>query len=305
MGRIRSIKPEFPQSEDIGRLSRDARLLFVQLWTLVDDEGRTRAASRMLASLLYPYDDDAAELMTGWLAELERNGLIQVYNIEGSHYLQIAKWRKHQKIDHPSESRLPPPADVLAKPREPSRSLAPDLGPRIKDQDRERKKERSQSSRGASLPDDWQPSDSDFAYGLKLGLGPVQMEAAAEDMRLWAKANSNRSIGRKADWSSTFKSWMRRNKQEKPNAKPTVVEAIRSHIEGGIGFGPKPQLILSAAGGSAVRLLPEGGRERPGDVHGGDNRDLVRIFDGSNPARDGPEDGAGPENEFPPNRARG
>ena len=108
MGRIRSIKPEFVQSEDTGRLSRDARLLFIQLWTLVDDAGRTRAASRMLASLLYPHDDDVAPLMTGWLAELERNGQIRVYNVEGAHYLEITNWLKHQKIDHPSPSRLPP-----------------------------------------------------------------------------------------------------------------------------------------------------------------------------------------------------
>jgi hypothetical protein len=37
VGRIRSIKPEFPQSESVGRLSRDARLLFVQLWTICDE----------------------------------------------------------------------------------------------------------------------------------------------------------------------------------------------------------------------------------------------------------------------------
>lgn len=34
MARIRSIKPEFPQSESIGKLSRDARPLFVLLWTI-------------------------------------------------------------------------------------------------------------------------------------------------------------------------------------------------------------------------------------------------------------------------------
>ena len=39
MARIRTIKPEFPQSETIGKLSREARLLFIQLWTLADDEG--------------------------------------------------------------------------------------------------------------------------------------------------------------------------------------------------------------------------------------------------------------------------
>ena len=133
MGRIRTIKPEFPHSEQIGRISRDARLLFLQLFTLVDDEGRTRAASRLLASLLYPLDDDAAKLIDGWLAELERENLARRYRVDGTTYLFIVNWLKHQKIDHPSKSRLPAPSDDLAKPREASRTLAPDLGSRILD----------------------------------------------------------------------------------------------------------------------------------------------------------------------------
>jgi hypothetical protein len=117
MARIRSIKPEFPQSESIGRLSRDGRLLFIQLWTLVDDEGRARAASRMLASLLYPYDDDAPALIGGWLSELEDADLIRRYEVSGTTYLEIVNWLKHQKIDRPSASRIPPFSTALAKPR--------------------------------------------------------------------------------------------------------------------------------------------------------------------------------------------
>jgi hypothetical protein len=135
MGRIRSIKPEFPQSETTGKLSRDARLLFIQLWTIVDDEGRARAASRMLASLLYPYDDDARDLMGGWLAELERENVIRLYVAEGSTYLEIVNWLKHQKIDHPSKSRLPAFQESSRGLASDPRSLAPDLGPRTKDQD--------------------------------------------------------------------------------------------------------------------------------------------------------------------------
>lgn len=107
MGRIRTIKPEFPHSQTMGRVSRDARLLFIQLWTLVDDEGRTRAASRMLASLLFPYDDDAPKLMDAWLEELEEVGAIRRYLVEGDHYLDIPTWKSHQKIDRPTKSRLP------------------------------------------------------------------------------------------------------------------------------------------------------------------------------------------------------
>jgi hypothetical protein len=135
MGRIRSIKPEFPQSETIGRLSRDARLLFIQLWTVVDDEGRTRAASRMLASLLYPYDEDAPKLIDGWIAELEDAECARRYDVQGSTYLEITNWRKHQKIDKPSKSRLPAFDEGSPKPREGSRKLATDLGPGTLDRD--------------------------------------------------------------------------------------------------------------------------------------------------------------------------
>jgi hypothetical protein len=141
VGRIRTIKPEFPQSESVGRLSRDGRLLFLMLFTIVDDEGRARAAPRMLASLLYPYDDDAKTHIVQWLFELEREGCIKLYEVEGNAYLQIEKWLEHQKIDRPSPSRLPSPSlDTREKspnPREPSATdLVPsilDHGPRTKE----------------------------------------------------------------------------------------------------------------------------------------------------------------------------
>jgi hypothetical protein len=128
MARIRSIKPEFPQSESMGRVSRDARLLFVELWTICDDSGRTRAASRMLASLLFPYDDDAPSLIDGWLSELEREGCLSRYEVEGNTYLEIHNWLNHQKIDKPSQSKIP----SFANAREPSESAREKL-PRIKE----------------------------------------------------------------------------------------------------------------------------------------------------------------------------
>ena len=130
MARIRTIKPEFPQSESMGRVSRDARLLFIQLWTICDDSGRTRAASRMLASLLFPYDDDAPSLIDGWLSELEDEGCVVLYQANGSSYLQVCNWLNHQKIDKPSKSKIPEPEEnsrILANPRE---SSCEDQGPK-------------------------------------------------------------------------------------------------------------------------------------------------------------------------------
>lgn len=138
MPRIRSIKPEFPQSESMGRVSRDARLLFVLLWTICDDAGRTRAASRMLASLLFPYDEDAGAKIDGWLVELERESCIVRYTVGDSTYLQVCNWQAHQKIDRPSTSRIPPLDEgsrILANPREGS-SLDRDKDLRTKDHSR-------------------------------------------------------------------------------------------------------------------------------------------------------------------------
>jgi len=123
MARIRTIKPEFTESESIGRLSRESRLLFVLLWTFVDDVGRARASSQLLASRLYPYDVDAPKLISRWLEELEGAGHIRRYEVDGSQYLDIPKWLKHQKIDHASNSRLPECPEDFARPREEPRDI--------------------------------------------------------------------------------------------------------------------------------------------------------------------------------------
>lgn len=126
MARIRSIKPEFPQSESMGNVSRDARLAFIEMWTLADDSGRLRGNSRMLASLLFPYDDDAPILIDGWLGELEREGCIVRYRHECANYIEVCNWTVHQKIDKPSQSKIPSYSEccaALAKAREDSRGF--------------------------------------------------------------------------------------------------------------------------------------------------------------------------------------
>lgn len=123
MARIRSIKPEFPHSESMGSVSRESRLLFILLWTVADDAGRLRGNSRMLASLLFPYDDDAKDLIEGWLTELETEGCVQRYQVGRDSYLEICNWLNHQKIDKPTPSKLPAFVEPSASPREDSRSL--------------------------------------------------------------------------------------------------------------------------------------------------------------------------------------
>lgn len=123
MARIRTIKPEFQQSESMGRVSRDARLTFILMWPQADDSGRLRGSSRMLASVLYPFDDDAPKKIEGWLGELVKAGTIIRYQCGENTYIQICNWLSHQKIDHPTPSKIPPPSEdsrIFASPRESS-----------------------------------------------------------------------------------------------------------------------------------------------------------------------------------------
>jgi hypothetical protein len=108
MARIRNIKPDFGKSRRMARLSRPARLLFVQLWLIADDEGRARAAPAGIAAFLYPVDTDAPALVPGWLDELEREECIERYSVDSIGYLRVVDWHKLQYIRHPTPSRLPP-----------------------------------------------------------------------------------------------------------------------------------------------------------------------------------------------------
>lgn len=133
MARIRTIKPEFCTSADSGALSRDARLFFLQLLTEADDEGRLAWIPRRLCGVLYPFDEDvSAAMLNGWATECCTRNMLQLYTADGATYAQVVNWTKHQKISHPTTSRLPAPpeasGEIPEKFRSPPESLRPDLG---------------------------------------------------------------------------------------------------------------------------------------------------------------------------------
>lgn len=112
--RIRSLKPEAWQDERIGALSRDARLLFVGLITMADDEGRLRAQPAMIIGHVYPWDEITLKQLAAWLAEIEAQRLIERYEIDGRPYIALRNWKRHQRINRPTPSELPAPSSEVA-----------------------------------------------------------------------------------------------------------------------------------------------------------------------------------------------
>lgn len=121
MSRIRTIKPEFWEDEKLGKVSRDARLLFVGLISLADDDGRLRANPTLIRAQVFPYDTKTD--VSAWLEELSRARRIILYQADGESYAEIPKFNKHQKIDRPSPSKLPAPCEPSTSHREESRAL--------------------------------------------------------------------------------------------------------------------------------------------------------------------------------------
>ncbi len=227
MARIRTIKPEFPHSESMGRVSRDARLLFIQLWTLADDSGRLRGNSRMLASLLFPYDDDAKDMIPGWMQELESVGCIDCYKVDGDSYVQIRNWLNHQKIDKPSKSKMPAfdeSSRILANPRECS---SEDQG-RDQGVDQGVDLELSPPAEPTSKQRATRKAPADFAI-----TDAMRQWAAAECPEVDLKFETARFIDHtfaasRSDWVATWRNWIRKASENRSSRNPASKHDLSS-----------------------------------------------------------------------------
>jgi hypothetical protein len=121
MPRIRTVKPELWEDEVVGLLPRDARLLFISTFNMADDEGILRWTPAYIKAQTFMYDDDLnlkdVDLLMGMLAEA---GLVFPYigGVARQQMAVVVNFRKHQKINRPQKSKLPPPSLQNYKVRE-------------------------------------------------------------------------------------------------------------------------------------------------------------------------------------------
>lgn len=113
MARIRSIKPEFFTSLTVAGLNVWARLTFIGLWTHVDDHGRCVDDARLIKAAIWPLDDRGAAEVDEDVRQIADAGLIRRYAVGGRTYLVVCGWAEHQRVSHPSKSRIPAPPDDL------------------------------------------------------------------------------------------------------------------------------------------------------------------------------------------------
>ncbi|MFJ9789368.1 hypothetical protein [Streptomyces globosus] len=118
MARIRTIKPEAFESEDLAAVDVTAVLTFFGLLTQADDSGRFRDHPAVIAGRLWALRPEHTPAHVARdLEQLAEAGLVCRYTgCDGKSWLHIVTWDRHQKINRASESRLPRcPAHEAAK----------------------------------------------------------------------------------------------------------------------------------------------------------------------------------------------
>lgn len=100
--RIRSVKPEFWQSETISSVDAFSRLMAIALLNLSDDHGYFNATPAVVRGEVFPFEESLANVSRA-LAELSRVGYICIGTTStGKRVGRVVNFKMHQKVDHPS-----------------------------------------------------------------------------------------------------------------------------------------------------------------------------------------------------------
>lgn len=194
MARIRTIKPEFFQDEDLAQCSAHARLLAIAVLQLCDANGVFRHIPMQVHAHAFPWE---AEVNTpALLRELEGVGYLKFYVVDGREYGYIPGFAKHQRLqgkESASGGQYPRPKQALTN------------------------GEKSGDTRGSEGE---YPNDSPGNTGTgnrEQGTGNTSAASAAKDYPIEFE-----------------RSWRKYPKRDGGNPKPRALKAWRARIKEGI-----------------------------------------------------------------------
>jgi hypothetical protein len=93
MARMRMLKPGFFTNDTLAELKPLTRLLFQGLWCLADRSGRLEDRPRKIKAEILPFDNANVNRM---LDDLATAGFITRYESNGSRFIQVVTFTKHQ-----------------------------------------------------------------------------------------------------------------------------------------------------------------------------------------------------------------
>lgn len=160
MARIRTIKPEFWAHEDLSSLPESTHILAAALLNYADDEGYFNANPALVQAACSPLREPSVSIPES-LQSLQTIGYIKLGTCpKGRRYGQVVNFSTHQRVSHPSKSKvvdLPIVWDDSGNPPESLQSPPESLRPEQGTGNRERNREQGC---GSGEPDAGKPASS-------------------------------------------------------------------------------------------------------------------------------------------------
>lgn len=108
--RQRFIHPEIWKDPVFGRLQPLEQVLFIGLFSIADDEGRTMADPAYLRSELFAYSDFSLKKVQALRdSVVQKVRSVHLYEADGGELIALLKWSDYQKPKYPKPSKIPPP----------------------------------------------------------------------------------------------------------------------------------------------------------------------------------------------------
>ena len=157
MARNRMLNPEFWLDEEVAKLSAHARLLYMGLWGICDDNYATLPnKAGWIKAQVFPYEDVNVVKL---LQELENANKIIRFRYEDNEYWHIKNFFKHQRVEKPSKPKYPE--------FEPQNQVLPDYSPNTPAEEKRREVKISEDKR-EDAPAELTPSQKAKNFFLKV-----------------------------------------------------------------------------------------------------------------------------------------
>lgn len=198
MARIRTIKPEFWQDEDIALLDPRTQLLAIGLLNQSDDEGFFKAHPQLIKSSIFPFSDNSLNVH-GMLTELSNIGYLTLYKgVDGKAYGIVNNFTKHQKVNRPQASKI----KTLIEFTEQSVIVHEQITVG-KEQGKEQGKERkgARKARKTSLPDNFEITTEmkNFYHSKNY---PMDIQQTTENWLNYVRSNDSQYVNWYAAWQN-------------------------------------------------------------------------------------------------------
>ncbi|GAB3287799.1 hypothetical protein [Parahaliea aestuarii] len=217
MARIRTVKPEFWQDEDLAAVSESSLLLAVGLLNHADDEGYFKAHPGLIKAAVFPLREPSLSIH-GMFSELSNAGYLELFEgTDGKQYGLVRNFSKHQRINRPSPSKIASLRQITEDSVNDHGGLTPG-----RERNREQGKEQcpAEEPPDVSFDDFWKswPTDLSEKGNRKRAksqwdrLRPDQQLATEIQIKLCAQAEQKRALRSRGEFAPSFQHaerWLR------------------------------------------------------------------------------------------------